>query len=281
MSEKQSKLVHLIYGITLSLLVVALGVCFTIACLNIYKSGEASPFTPEAIKTHFTRLLIPTALTVVAIIAGGLLHVFVPTEKKKLRSIIEDKIVIKNLSKRIDLNDSPKTFVAVIKSQRRFRLVFLIVTIANALIGTSSAIVYLFTTSNYKNVNVEDFQGVLTIILTTLSYAVIPIFVTVVYYIFASFTYEKELEAVRAIMEYNAKNKRHVSQNEVKREKNCFFKRHKKPIITAIRCALLVVAITFICLGALKVNGVVKGVTEFEFINSIATNICTGCIGLG
>ncbi len=273
MNEKQTKLVHLIYGITLSLLIAVLGVCFTIACLNIYKSAEVSPFTPEAIKAQFNRLIIPTALTVVAIIAGGLLHIFVPGEKKKLNSFIEDKVIIKNLSKRIDLNDSPKAFVDVIKSQRRFRLIFLIVTIANALIGTSGAFVYLFTASNYKEVNAEDFQAVLIIILTTLSYAVIPIFVTVVYYIFASFTYQKELEAVRAIVEYNAKNKRYVSKNEENCEKICFFKKHKKPLIISLQCFMLVIAISFV------ITGVFLG--ELSYILSIARAVCMGCIGLG
>ena len=278
MNEKQAKLVHLIYGITLSLLIAVLGVCFTIACLNIYKSAEVSPFTPEAIKAQFNRLIIPTALTVVAIIAGGLLHIFVPGERKKLNSFIEDKVIIKNLSKRIDLNDSPKAFVDVIKSQRRFRLIFLIVTIANALIGTSGAFVYLFTASNYKEVNAEDFQAVLIIILTTLSYAAIPIFVTAIYYIFASFTYEKELEAVRAIVEYNAKNKRHVSKKEEICEKSCFFKKHKKPIKIVFQCILLVLSVTLILLGFLNVSGTMN---EFDFVTSIANRICTGCIGLG
>lgn len=278
MTEKQTRLVHLIYGIVLSLLLVTLGVCFALSCLDIYQSGETSPFTTEAIKSHFMNILAPTVLCIIAIIGGACLHIFLPTEDKKLRSSVADKVIIKNLSKRIDLKEAPVPLVKVVKSQRGFRLAFLIITIANAVINAVSALLYLFTASNYQDANKEAISEILPILLTTLSYAVIPIFVVAIYIIFANFTYEKELEAIRAIVEYNAKKGSPVSKNVQAEEKVCFFKKHKNGLKIALQCVLLVLSVTLIALGALNVSG---NMNEFDFVSSLANRICTGCIGLG
>ena len=274
MTDKQTRLIHLIYGIALSLLIVALGVCFALSCLDIYQSGESSPFTPEAIKSHFVSILVPTILSIVAIIGGACLHIFLPAEDKKLRSNVEDKVVIRNLSKRINFNEAPVPLVKVVKSQRGFRRAFLIVTLANAVINAVGAMTYLFSsTSELTDAELKQFAPILPIVLTTLSYAVIPIFVIAIYIIFANFTYEKELEAVRAIIEHNAKNGNPVSKNVQSNEKCCFFKKHKKGLTITLQCLTLVIAIAFI------ISGIFMG--ELLFISDLAKAICMGCIGLG
>ncbi|MBQ8545496.1 MAG: hypothetical protein IJ437_00970 [Clostridia bacterium] len=283
MTEKQTRLVHLIYGIALSLLLVALGVCFALSCLDIYQSGEASPFTPEAIKSHFMSILVPTILCIVAIIGGACLHIFMPAEDKKIRSSVSDKVVIRNLSKRIDFKEAPTALVKVVKSQRGFRLAFLIITIFNAIVNAVSAALHLVSAmGDYYAPDVKvlelPFETILPIILTTLSYSIIPIFVIAVYLVFASFTYEKELEAVRGIVEHNAKKGNPVSKKESHNEKACFLKKHSKKLKIALQCIILVLSITLIALGALNVSG---NMNEFDFVSSLANRICTGCIGLG
>ena len=51
MSSKTRGRIHLIYGIALSALILAVGVCFALSCISIYQSG-ASPYTKESISVH-------------------------------------------------------------------------------------------------------------------------------------------------------------------------------------------------------------------------------------
>ncbi len=273
MTEKRIKIIHIIYGVALSMLIVALGVCFALSCLDIYKSAETSPFTPEAIKSHFVALIIPTVLCVLAIIGGACLHIFLPAEDKKLRSNIEDKHIIKNLSKRINFKEAPKQLVDIVKSQRRFRVAFLVITIFNAVINAVTAIFYIFVGSELRTTSPENLVEFLPQCATALSYAIIPIFVIAVYIIFANFTYSRELEAIKLIIENNKKMGNPVSKIEAKEEKTCFFEKHKKKILIITRCVILVVAIGLI-------------ITSFFFddlkeVASLAGDkVCSGCIGL-
>ena len=271
MTEKRIKLGHLLYSIMLSFLLVAIGVCFILSCLDIYKSAENAPFTPDAIKSHFFVLLIPSIVCILTIIGGVCLNIFIPREEQKLRVNITDKDMIKNLSKRINYKEAPKELVAVVKSQRGFRCAFLIITILNAIINGAYMILYVLSTCLNHKPNPDHFAEFFPIFATALSYAIIPIFVIVIYHLFSRFTYARELEAVRAISEYNAKNSNPVSIIE---KKPCFFKKHKKAFVNILRCFILVLAITLIVVSIVFFD-------DFKEIASLAgDNVCSGCIGL-
>ncbi len=273
MSEKQTKLVHLIYGIALSLLVFAIGVCFIVCCVDIYRSEPQGAFTPEAIKSHFIDIIIPIIVCVLAIIGGGVLHAVFPVKEEKPRASISDKTILKNLYKKVDLKSSPEIFVKVIKSQRGFRYAFLVVTIVNIIVNIVSAFIYIYTASGLDKVSPSDLTAILPILFKILAYALIPFLVMVVYDIFSKYTYEKELEAVKAIVAQNAKNGEGVSDFITLAPKTCFFKKHKKKLILALQIIVLIVAVTFLIVG------IATG--DIKDILAIANNICTGCIGLG
>ncbi len=272
MTEKRIKLGHILYGIMLSMLLVALGACYIFSCIRIYKSAEFSPFTIEAIKSHFMILIIPTAVFVLAVIGGACFNIFIPKEETKLRASISDKAIIINLSKRINYKEAPKELVAVVKSQRRFRLTFLIIAIANAVIDGAYMIAYVITKCYMptEKPSPDVFGEFFPIAVTALSYAIIPIIIFIAYTMFANFTYARELEAVRAIAEYNAK--RGVPVSEIK-EKQCFFKKHKKAIKIVVRCLILVAAISLVIISIF-----------FDDLADVASlagdNVCAGCIGL-
>lgn len=272
MTEKRLKLGHLLYGIMLSLILVALGVCFILSCLDIYRSAESAPFTPEAIKSHFLVLLIPTVVCILTIVGGVCLNIFLPKEEPKLRANITDKDIIKNLSKRINYKEAPKELVAVVKSQRGFRCAFLIITFLNAIINGAYMILYVLSMClKEAKPNPDLFAEFFPIFATALSYAIIPIFVIVIYHIFAKFTYARELEAVRAISEYNAKKGVPVSNFE---ESTCFFKKHKKAFKNILRGFILTLSIALIVVSIIFFD-------DFKEIASLAgDNVCAGCIGL-
>ena len=270
MQEKKTKILHLVYGIVLSVLIFAVGMCFIFSCIDIHNAGK---FTVDTIRIHFLWILAPTLLCIALIIGGAVLHAIFPPYEEKIGVSMTDKDILKNLYKRIDMEKAPEEYKRVIKSQRGFRLTFLIVTIVNAVINAVSALIYIFTRSNLAEVDAGKLNEIFPVVFKILAYAVIPFFVAIVYDIFSKFTYEKELEAVRIIMEMQAKKKKKGELNLPEEKKICFFRKHSKKFILALQITVGVIAAILLIIGF--ATGDIKDVLTY------ANNICTGCIGLG
>lgn len=270
MQEKKTKILHLIYGIVLSVLIFAVGICFIVSCVDINNAGK---FTVDAIKAHFLWILAPMLLCIASIIGGAVLHAVFPPSEEKIKASVSDKDLLKNLYKKIDLEAAPPELRQVIKSQSGFRRAFFIIMIVNAVINVFSALVFIFTRSNLGEVDAGKLNEILPVIGKILAYAIIPFFVAIVYDIFASYTYEKELEAVRIIMEQQSKKRKKGELNLPPEKKVCFFKKHSKKFILAIQIAVGVIAAVLLLVGI--ITGDLKDVLTY------ANNICTGCIGLG
>ena len=270
MQEKNTKILHLVYGIVLSVLLFAVGICFIFSCIDIHNAGK---FTTDAIRVHFLWILAPTLFCILAIIGGAVLHAIFPPYEEKIGVSMTDKDILKNLYKRIDMEKAPEEYKRVIKSQRGFRLTFFIITIVNAVINFFSALIFIFTRSNLAEVNAGKLEEILPVIFKILAYAAIPFFVAVVYDIFSKFTYEKELEAVRIILEQQTKKKKHSELKLPEEKKICFFRKHSKKFILALQITVGVIAAILLIIGF--VTGDIKDVLTY------ANNICTGCIGLG
>jgi hypothetical protein len=117
------------------------------------------------------------------------------------------------------------------------------------------------------------------IMCTTLLYIAIPFIVAIAYDIFAKFTYEKELEAVKAIYAYYAKKGIPVSKNEEESEADAPVEESssllfdlKNNWVKIFKYSVLVLSVLLI------VFGIVSG--NLEAILNNAIKICTGCIGL-
>ena len=270
MQEKKTKILHLIYGIVLSVLIFAVGICFIVSCVDINNAGK---FTVDAIKTHFLWILAPVLLCIFSIIGGAVLHAVFPPSEEKIKASMSNKDLIKNLYKKIDLDAAPAELKAVIKSQRGFRHAFFIIMIVNAVINLASAFVFIFTKSNLGEVDPGKLNEILPVIGKILAYAIIPFFVAVIYDIFSSYTYERELEAVRAIMESQTKKRKKGELNLPEEKKVCFFKKHSKIFLLITRIIVATIASVFIIIGIC--SGDLAKVAE------LAKTICRGCIGLG
>ncbi len=275
MSEKQKKIVHLIYGITLSLLIVVVAICLTVACVMIAKKAPSGAFTKDAIYSAFLVVIAPFSVCVLGIIGGGVLHAVFPA-KEEIRASVPSKYILKKLYRKVNLNEAPPELSKFVKSQRRFRLAFFIIMILNFVANLAACIIYLCTSSVFKGICAGEISDIYTILpecARIMSYSIVPFVVMAVYEIFSKFTYDKELEAVRAIIAERTKRGHPVSEMPLKEEKVCPLKKHRNKFIWAIRIIVTVIAvgliITGICLG------------DLDKILIIANNICLGCIGIG
>ena len=270
MQERKTKILHLIYGIVLSVLIFVVGICFIVSCIDINNAGK---FTVETIRSHFLWILAPTLLCIASIIGGAVLHAVFPESEEKIKASISNKDLLKNLYKKIDVKAAPEDLQRVIKSQRGFRCAFFVIMIVNAVINFVSALVFIFTKSGLDPVNEGNLSIMLPILFKILAYAIIPFFIAIIYDIFSKFTYEKELEAVRIIMEKQAKKHKHSEINSPKEKKICFFRRHEKILILIAQ--ILVVSIA----SLLIIIGIFTG--DLKKVATLANDICRGCIGLG
>ena len=73
MSTKIRKRIHLIYGGILSALILAVGVCFALSCISIYRSGDSAPYTPESIAAHFAPMAPLVYVTLAGVVGGVIL----------------------------------------------------------------------------------------------------------------------------------------------------------------------------------------------------------------
>lgn len=300
MTEKQVKRIHLIYNIVISLLIVALGIWAIIACTRPYSDGQGFSF--DKLMPYFYTFLVPFTVTLAVIIIGIVLNAVFHVDEPKPASFVSSKDLLKKLYSKLNLEEAPKELASIIRTQKGFRRTFYIVMLVNIAVNAYSAINYLFTNpvilkqldeiakanealdpGDYWTLSDATAPGIevfFPIMCTTLLYIAIPFIVAIAYSIFAKFTYDKELEAVKAVYAYYARTNTPVSkineeeaENEEIREDNPFIFDLKKNRIKIAKYSILVLSVLLIVFGIVSGN-------LTEILNN-AKNVCTDCIGLG
>ena len=270
MKERQ-KILHLVYGIVLTLLIISSATLLIGTCITIYALGA---FNVGALALSFIALFLPLSFCLIAIFIGDLLHAIFPGEKEKIEADVNSKTILKNLYRKVDLRKSPRFLVNVVKSQRRFRKAMLAVIIFNVLINLGGAVYSTFFTNLFKTPGMaENLLEIIPAILSVLAYTILPFISLIVYNVFANFTYEKELEAVTAIVKHNKEKGIIVTPKVKSRGKVLACKIIKKILVIHLQVFLVLGAITLMIIGA------VKG--ELNELKTLAETICTFCIGIG
>ena len=273
MKEKHAKIFRLIYGIMLSLLIVATGIATIGCCIGVFKLGGDPPFNTKSLLISFLILLVPYILCIIAIIGGGILHAIIPP-KEEVSADISTKTVLKNLYKKIVLSESPKYLSDIIWSQRIFRLVLICVIVFVFISNIVGALVTIYNDQSiFSTLNAENPIQVMAAVLAVLSYAVVPTLSVIIYNIFAAFTYEKEREAATEIIKYNKSRNIVIDKKGLPKGAKITFKVIKKVLLILTQILLVITAITFIVLGAIR--------GDISAIITNAIKICSGCIGLG
>lgn len=81
MSDRTMKGIRLVFGIVLSAVTAAAGICLMAACLSIYRSGP-KPFSPESVASAFAPIALPVYLCLALVVLGFLLDFFRPAHTK-------------------------------------------------------------------------------------------------------------------------------------------------------------------------------------------------------
>ena len=93
MTEKNKKIIYLVYGIVQSLLLLVCGIALICSALHIYDGGEGT-YSRETVTAALKSIAIPLILCAVCIIAGGILTLVLPRNAKKPRGEMHPAAVI-------------------------------------------------------------------------------------------------------------------------------------------------------------------------------------------
>ena len=88
MTRSARHLLHLCYGIFLALFTVVIAVLFAAQAADIYFSGAG--YSRELVVARVSAIAVPFWLWIAAIVAGGVLILVFPPEKKVLKRIPDD-----------------------------------------------------------------------------------------------------------------------------------------------------------------------------------------------
>ena len=261
-NSQTPKKLWLIYGIVMSVLTVAAGVCFIVACVTIYKSGGEDPFTRASIAEQFERIAIPVILFIAGLLTGIVLSFIFPDEKK-WKPFPVQKMMLANLRKKAPALDTSK--------YRKFRTVTAIVTAALCAVFALIPLPYLLDAENYSTESINE--SIIAATLTALPFVAVGFAVCLVASWLMKKSRKDEIDFIKS--ELAAKRESGASSDATAANATLADKKSipSGRVLLALRIALPVVAIVFIVLGVL--NGGMNDVLEK------AIRICTECIGLG
>ena len=281
MSKEKTKVLHLVYGIVLSILLIVTAVMCVVLCYKIYKTGP-SPFTRETVSKSFAKVSILVYSLIALVIGGGVISVVYPLEKERVKASVKDSITLHKLLEKL-----PKTISSEgakkIEKQRIIRFSMVIIScilLVFAIIGASIQSVKGYDAGS-ENVNDQMLKACLTI----LGYFAAPLLYLIVTVFVCKYSVKKELVVVKNELQNKKDDKQNDKNNELgpitklttdlasNVKKIAEPKKWHKIASLCISIAIFVTALIFIIVGI--TNGGMKDVA------TKAINICTECIGMG
>jgi len=256
MLKQNAKKIHLIYGLVVSVLVITLGVALIASSLHIYRSDPTGdPYNPASISAHFHNIAVLVFVSIGAIVGGVLLNLIFPVDREKPRPIRNDlQLMNKAARKAGSLTGEQQAQIRKECHIRKWIVAACVICFVDLLIYPAA---YLFLIARFS---VEAaMQDILIASIIVLFPAVLGLLICHL----GGFLIRQSMQRQTAI--YKSAAGGAVSEPLPAKSAG-------KTVI-AIRCAIAVVAIVFIAVGAF--NGSAKDVL------AKAVKICTECIGLG
>ncbi len=272
LTNEVKKRIRLIYGIALSALLVVTGILFIISCYSIYESGD-SPFTRASIGAAFSRIAVPTYVTLILATGSIVLGVVMPDEEGRLVGLRAPRVITARLARMVDVDALDSETGEKIRAQRRKRSILTCVNLALLILSSTLPLIYLLDPDNFPAVSGEYNTEILHGMLVYLAFLAPLAIYEAVYVILTDASYKREAELLKEAMKLGAAAPRGDGPKTGIAMVKEFFKRNEGPITLGVRIALVGCAIFFIIAGI--ING---GMTD---VLNKAINICTECIGLG
>ncbi len=268
--EKNAK-IRLIFSIFLGVFTVAVGILFLAEAADIYFSGVAQTgvdrgmYSRALVGERLGALILPVCLWLVAIVESVVVYALFPVAPARKGGLAQEKIYAR-LNRRISSEKDPSAY-ARLRRAGRVRLGVRIFTAAFCLAAAVMCIVYLADGSHFTSFALLNSE-VLAMVRNVLPWAGAALLLLIFEAVFEGLYVKKYLPVVKGLV-----GSVYVPSKWENAAKKVSAAAGNQYAVLGVRIALLVLAVTFIVLGA--VNGGAGDV----FIKAI--NICTECIGLG
>lgn len=262
MKQNILKKVHLIYGIVLSLFILAVGVLFILSCLDIYNGGDPL-YSREAVAKHFRAIAVPVYITLLVAVGGIVLTLVFPLEKPKTKAMRDGDDTLKALRGRVGS--------AVPMREPHLRLALRSIAAVLSVGLAVYPILYFLDPSHFELLDING--SVIAAVVPALIFALIVSALAIVCAYLCNRSVQREIAACKTAL---AEKKTAPAENGAADTRECptdAVKPHGKKAVLAIRLTLVVLSLVLIVLGVL--NGGDSDVLDK------AIRICTECIGLG
>lgn len=257
MNKETLRRLRLVSGIILTVAIVAAGVCLITACLGIYLSGGDQIYTPEKVAHGFSVIAVPVYLCLALTLAGFILELFLPFQKKKRKAEKNPAVTLDRLLSKRNVENCDPGLKAQILSLRKNRSRDKIITMA---VLAVCSIGFLFYGANPANFHQSEINGSMAkAVVILLCCLAIPFGCALGSTYRAKNSLQKEIELVRQIPAGET-----VPPAPVK---------DYTKLLMIARWALVCVAVAILVYGFFA-GGTADVLTK-------AKNICTECVGLG
>ena len=157
MSPTAKRRLHLWYGIALAVLTAAVGVLFAAQAADLYFSGAG--YSRELVTERLTSpaVAVPFWLWIAAIVAGGILTLLFPPEKKAIKRIPDDRKTALRLLSLAGEGESEeyRAAKAAVEKEGRARKIVWLSCFAVLAVCAAVALAFVFNFAAYPNV--EDY----------------------------------------------------------------------------------------------------------------------------
>ncbi len=263
MSQDMRKWIHRIYGIALSAVTVITGIRFIAGCYGIYTAGKVAGgqiYSRAAVAEAFAPMALSTYLCLALVIAGFILHLALPQEKKKVVPEKNRQLILSRLQAKTDLAQCEAPLQTAILRQQKLRRLH--ITISAVLLVIFSAVFLVYACQPTRWPDVAQVTGmVVQAVFAMFGCLLLP----TAYILFTAYFCRKSLDQEIELM------KQAAAQAPRKAESPRSTPRMN--LLVFFRYAILAIAITCIIIG--YCNGGIADVV------AKAAAICTECVGLG
>lgn len=250
----KTKWIRLIYGIILSIALIAAGLCLIGACISIYQSGDR-PFSREVVALYFSQIQIPVYVALALTVGGFILSFALPAQKAKKKFDKDYAAILKRLWEKRDISFCGPTLLKDITKQQKNRKLHTYISVALLALGTLAFLSYAVNPANFPSSDITGSMARGSLVM--LACLALPFGYAVFSAYFTRASIKKEIELVKGI----APNREVAAKAVVKESKNI------------LRWVLLCVGIGIFVYGYFA-GGAADVLTK-------AVNICTECVGLG
>lgn len=262
MLKDKMKSIKLIYGMIMTALLIAVGVCLIVSCVGIYRMG-GSPFSRESVAAAFSKICIPVYVAIAWLFLGVVLMVIFPDEIIKPKAQRGLDVMYAKLREKIDFESDDSRIAALKKSENTRKIIkILAIALSVACVIVSCVITVLVVLDNEISLANKTVTKCALISLPLMLVA-FGGGIASAYVIDAS--YNKSISIAKSLIAEK------VAQGSGKKETNDEKKTEK--ILLFVKLFVIAIGILLLVVGIFG-DGI-KGTLEK------AIRICTECIGLG